>query len=174
MSKLSAKVREEIEALIPPILFFFISLHVLMLIHSLMLKGTGVSVNASISVAIAALILGKAVLLADLLPFVNRYPDHPLAYNIAWKTLLYTVVATLIHYVERLIDFWKKAGGFVAGNKLMISEMVWSRWWAVEIMIVVLIFGYCTVREFARAIGEEKARQMFFGPLRPGGAPPIA
>lgn len=165
MSKLSAKVKEEIEALIPPILFFFISLHVLMLIHSLMLKGTGVSVNASISVAIAALILGKAVLLADLLPFVNRFPDHPLAYNIAWKTLLYAVVATLIHYIERLIDYWKQAGGFVAGNERMLSEMVWSRWWAVEIMIVVLIFGYCTIREFARAIGEDKARRMFFGPL---------
>ena len=165
MSKLSAKVREEIEALIPPILFFFISLHVLLLVHNLMLKGTGVSINASISVAIAALILGKAVLLADLLPFVNRYPDRPLAWNIAWKTVLYAIVATLIHYVERLIDFWRKAGGFIAGNERMLSEMVWSRFWAVQIMIFVLIFGYCTVREVVRAMGADKARRLFFGPV---------
>lgn len=165
MSKFSAKVREEIEALIPPILFFFVSLHVLLLIHNLMLKGTGVSINASVSVAIAALILGKAVLLADLLPFVNRYPDRPLAYNIAWKTVLYALVATLIHYVERLIDFWRQAGGFIAGNERMLSEMIWSRFWAVQIMIFVLIFGYCTIREVVRSIGEDKARRMFFGPV---------
>ena len=37
----------------------------------------------------AALILGKAVLLADMLPLINRYPDRPLGFNVAWKTLIY-------------------------------------------------------------------------------------
>jgi hypothetical protein len=34
---------------------------------------------------LAALILGKAVLIADLLPFINRYPDKPLVYNVVWS-----------------------------------------------------------------------------------------
>ena len=165
MSKASAKIKEEIEALIPPTLFFFISLHIVLLIHNLMLKGEGVSLTTSVSVAIGALILGKAVLLADLLPFVNRFPDRPLAWNIAWKTTLYFLVATLIHYLERLIEFWRQAGGFVAGNEKMLAEMVWSRFWAVQILIAVLIFGYCTIREVVRAIGEAQARRMFFGPM---------
>jgi hypothetical protein len=165
MSKLSTKVKEEVEALIPPTLFFFIALHIVALIRNLMLDGTGVSPSASVSVAIASLILGKAVLLADMLPFVNRFPDHPLAYNIAWKTTLYALVAMLIHYVERLIDFWKEAGGFVAGNEKLLAEMVWPRFWAVQILLVALILGYCTIREVIRVIGADKARRMFFGPL---------
>jgi hypothetical protein len=166
MSKLSATVKEEVRALIPPTLFFFIALHVVVLMRSLMLEGTGVSLSTSVSVAIASLILGKAVLLADLLPFVNRYPDYPLAYNIAWKTLLYALMAMLIHYLERLIEFWRQAGGFIAGNEKMLAEMVWPRFWATQLLLAVLILGYCTIREVVRVIGADQARRMFFGPMQ--------
>ena len=45
------------------------------------LKGTGIAVTTPLQVTVAALILGKAVLIADHLPWINRYPDKPLAYN---------------------------------------------------------------------------------------------
>lgn len=166
MSKLSATVKEEVEALIPPMIFFFVALHVVLLIRNLMLEGTGVSLGTSVSVAIASLILGKAVLLADLLPAVNRYPDYPLAYNIAWKTLLYALMAMLIHYVERLIDFWRQAGSFIAGNEKLFAEMAWPRFWAIQLLMVVLILGYCTIREVVRVLGADQARRMFFGPMQ--------
>jgi len=165
MGKASAKIKEEFEALIPPTLFFFVSLHLVVLVRSLMVEGTGTSVGTTVSVAIGALILGKAVLIADLLPIVNRYPDYPLAYNIAWKTMLYMLVATLIHYIERLIDFWRQAGGFVAGNRKMLAEMVWPHFWAVEILLVTMVLVYCTMRELIRVIGRDQMRQIFFGPM---------
>jgi len=42
MSKLTAKIREEIYALLPPTIFFFIALHLVALFRVLMLKGTGI------------------------------------------------------------------------------------------------------------------------------------
>jgi hypothetical protein len=110
-------------------------------------------------------VLGKAVLIADLLPFINRYPDKPLAYNVAWKTTLYFLVAPLIHYLEHLVDFWRETGGFIAGNQKLFSELVWPHFWAVQILLVVLILAYCTMSEFIRVIGADKVRHMFFGPL---------
>jgi hypothetical protein len=115
---------------------------------------------------VAALILGKAVLLADLLPFINRYPDKPLAYNVAWKTTVYVLVSMLVHYLERLVEFWRKAGGFIAGNEQLLAEIVWPHFWAIQILLVVLILAYCTMRELVRVIGGEKVRQIFFGPLQ--------
>jgi hypothetical protein len=165
MSKLSSKLKEEFLALLPPTIFFFVALHIVAFVRVLMLRGTGISPLSSVSVAIAALILGKAVLIADMLPMINRFPDKPLIYNVAWKTLLYMVMATLIHYLERLIDFWRQAGGFVAGNEKLFSEMVWPHFWAIQIILFVLIAMYCTIHELVRVIGREKLLRIFFGPL---------
>ncbi len=164
MSNISAKIKEEIEALIPPMIFFFVALNIIALIHALMLKGTGLEPSTPLEIALAALILAKAVLLADLLPAINRYPDKPLIYNVLWKTLIYSVVATLIHYLERLIDFWREAGGFVAANRLLLERIVWAHFWGVEIMILALVFNYCLITELNRALGPNKLWHMMFGP----------
>ena len=163
MNKLHARLKEEFGALLPPAIFFLISLHLVALVRVLMLKGTGITVGTSITVTVAALILAKAVLLSDLLPFINLFPHEPLSYNIAWKTALYTLAATLIHYLERLIDFWREAGGFIAGNEKMLSEIVWPHFLAIQIFLVIVIFVYCTARELVRVIGKDRMRKIFFG-----------
>jgi hypothetical protein len=165
VTKLSTKLKEEFFALLPPTIFFFVALHIVAFVRVLMLKGTGISPLTSVSVAIAALILGKAVLLADMLPMINRFPDKPLIYNVAWKTWIYLLVATLIHYLERLVDFWRQAGGLVAGNEKLLAEIVWPHFWAIQIILLVLIVMYCTMHELVRVIGREKVLRIFFGPL---------
>ena len=162
MSKFVEKVKEEIGTILPPSLFFFIMLHIVSLERSLMLKGSGVPLLSSLAVTIAALTLGKAVLLADALPLVNRYPDKPLAYNVAWKTTIYLVAATVVHYLENLYDFWKETGGLVAANQKLLAEIVWPHFWATELLLLVILFMYCTMRELIRVIGPHKVREMFF------------
>src|SRR5260370_18631287 len=117
MSKLSTKLKEEFFALLPPTIFFFVALHIVAFVRVLMLKGTGISPLSSMSVAVAALILGKAVLIADMLPMINRFPSKPLIYNVAWNTLIYLLLATLIHYLERLVDFWRQARDLLSRNQ---------------------------------------------------------
>jgi len=74
-------------------------------------------------------------------------------------------VAMAIDYLERLVDFWQKAGGFMAGNERLLAEIVWPHFWAVQIILAMLISMYCTVSEIARVIGGDKMRHMFFGPM---------
>jgi len=163
MGKVSEKVKEEYLAMILPAIFFFFTLGLVAVVRMLMAKGTGLPISTPIQVAVGALVLGKAVLIADMLPVINRYPDKPLAYNVAWKTAIYFLAALVIHYLERLADFWKEAGGFVAGNEKLLAEIVWPHFWAIQIILVVLIFGYCVMHELARVIGASKIRAMFFG-----------
>ena len=163
MSKAVEKLKEEFLALLPPTIFFFVALHIVALVRSLMTQGTGLPVSSSAQIAIGALIIGKAVLLADLWPPINRFPDRPLVYNITWKTLIYFLVATVIHYLERLFDFAREAVGIAAGNAKLLSEIVWPHFWAIQIVLVVLILSYCTIRELARVLGEEQTMRLFFG-----------
>jgi hypothetical protein len=163
VNKLLEKTKEELLALLPPTIYFFIALHIVALVRALMAQGTGLPISSSVQIAMGALILGKAVLLADLLPAINRFPDKPLAYNVAWKTTIYFVIATFIHYLERLIDYWKHSGGFAAANERLLAEIVWPHFWAIQIILVVLIFNYCVVRELSRTIGADRMMELFFG-----------
>ena len=110
--------------MLPPTIFFFIALHLVALIRILMLKGTSIPLGTSVSVTMAALVLGKSVVIADLLPIISRFPEKPLAYNVVWKTILYVLVATLVHYLEHLIDFWREADSFVAGRDVARGDCV--------------------------------------------------
>jgi hypothetical protein len=132
-----------------------------------MLKGTGLAPQSSISILVASLILGKSVLIADMLPIINRFPERPLIYNIGWKTLIYLVISAAIHYLENLFDFAREAGGIAAGNAKLLSEIVWPHYWAIQIILFVLILAYCTMHELARLIGREKTLRIFLGPLPP-------
>jgi len=165
MTKLSTTLKKEFFELLPPTIYFFVALHIVMFIRVLMLEGTGIAPSSSVSIAVAALILGKAVLIADMLPLINRFPNKPLIYNVAWKTVIYLLISAVIHYLERLFDFWRQTGSFAAGNQKLLSEIIWPHFWAIQIILFVLIAVYCTVHELVRVIGREKVLRIFFGPM---------
>ena len=156
------KLKEEFLKMVPPTLFFFIALHIVALVRSLFTQGQGLPPTSSLQIALSALILGKAVLLTDMMPAINRFPDKPLAYNVTWKTALYFVVASLIHYLERLYDAYKDAGNVAAANSKLLAEIVWPHFWGIQIVILVVVLNYCAIRELGRVLGEERIFRLFF------------
>jgi hypothetical protein len=165
MANVIHKVKEELLELLPPTLYFFVTLHIVAFIRALMNLDTSITLPNSASVTVAALILGKAVLLADMLPFINRFPEKPLIWNVGWKTVLYSLVATLLHYLERLFDQWRDAPNLAAANRELLERIVWPHFLAIEILLVVLVVVYCTVAELARLLGSDRLKSIFFGPL---------
>jgi hypothetical protein len=159
------KAKEEIIELIPPTIFFFIALHIVVLIRSLMLEGDGIASATSISIVFASIVLGKSVLVADLLPFINRYPQKPLVYNVMWKTSIYFLVSMLIHYLETILEIWRKNGGFLLNVHEFYTQIIWPHFWALQILLAVLIFMYCVMRELVRVIGPVKVWHIFFGSI---------
>jgi hypothetical protein len=165
MHRALEKLTEEFLAMLPPTIFFFVWLHIITVVRVLMAKGSHYEPLSTLSIAVWALVLGKAVLIADHLPAINLYPHKPLVYNVAWKTAIYLLVAAVVHYLEQLFDFSREAGGVVAGNAKLLAEIVWPHFWAVQIILFVLIVMYCTMGELIRVIGKEKVLRLFFGPL---------
>lgn len=167
MSAVMSKVKHEFMKVLPPTIFFFVILHIVALIRALMIKGSGVDLPVSASVLIASLILGKSVLVADMMPFINRFPDKPLIWNVIWKTLMYALVALIVHYLERLYDYWKETPNLIEANSLLWASLNWPRFWAVQLLLITLIFMYCVIAELARVIGKDRLKVMFVGPLPP-------
>ena len=173
MSKLLGILKSEFLELLPPTIFFLIAFNIILLTNALMLEQYGIDGWALSKAAIGALIAGKAVLIADKLPFINKFPDKPLIYNVAWKTAVYVAAALLFRYIEHVVEFMWDQGGFLAANKEFWSNAVWPRFLATHIWLVVLFLAYSTSRELIRVMGRERVLQIFFGnPARHAPIPP--
>lgn len=165
MSKTGWKLGQEFRKMLPPTIYFFVALHLLAYLRVLMLRNTGLPPMTTASIAVAALIMGKAILLADMLPLIDRFPEKPLAWNITWKTAIYLLASFAIHYLERLVEFWRKTGGLVSGNERLLAEIVWPHFFALQIVLFLLILIYVTIVELARVLGRDRLVRIFFGPL---------
>ena len=64
MKTLLVKVKHEVLSIIPPTLFFFVAIGLLMLTNRLMLQQYGIPFSDFAAVVIGALIVGKVVLIA--------------------------------------------------------------------------------------------------------------
>jgi len=172
MSNVITTIKHEFMEMLPPTIFFLVALHIVAVIRALMVRSSGIELETSASILLAALILGKAVLIANMMPFINRFPDKPLIWNVGWKTLIYTLVALLVHYLERLYEYWKEAPSLAAANHTLLVEISWSRFWAIQILLLTLIFSYCVIAEIVRVVGRERFRRLFLGPLPQGSGSP--
>ncbi|MGC1952010.1 MAG: hypothetical protein WA970_05435, partial [Gammaproteobacteria bacterium] len=117
MSTIGSRLKHELVEAIPPAVFFFVAFHVIAFTRALMLEQHGIRVSTFMAATIAALIVAKVVLIVDLLPFVNRFPEKPLIYNVVWKTVIYLVAALLVRYVEHLIPFVREHGDLALANR---------------------------------------------------------
>ena len=170
MSSLKSRVKHEMLELLPPTIFFLIAFHIIAISRALMLRQYGVNVSAAAGATIGALLVAKVVLIADMLPGVNRFPEKPLIYNVVWKTAIYLIGALVVHYLEHLVPLWWHEGAFMAANRRLMGELVWPHFWAIQLWLVVLLFVYCAFREFVRAVGRREVVRMFFGTSgRPAG-----
>ncbi|MNN88036.1 hypothetical protein D3C81_2056690 [compost metagenome] len=80
---------------------------------------------------------------------------------------MYALVALVVHYLERLYEYWKEAPSVMDANAMLWTSMNWPQFWAIQILLITLIFMYCVISELARALGQDRLKKMFLGPLPP-------
>jgi hypothetical protein len=88
-------LREWLEML-PPTIFFFIGFNFIVFTTNLLVAQYLVAVSNFMLATLVALVVGKAVLVADKLPFLTRYDRAPLIQPILFKTAVYWVAVFLI------------------------------------------------------------------------------
>jgi hypothetical protein len=164
MSSILSRVNHELVEAIPPAVFFFVAFQLIAFTRALMLQEYGIRTSTFVAVTIGALLVAKVVLIVDLVPFVNRFPEKPLIYNVLWKTAIYQVAAFLVRYLEQLIPFVREHGDLALANRHLLDKVVWPQFWFVQIWLLVLFFLCCTMRELIRVLGPERVRAIFFGP----------
>ena len=134
MEKLGRWIVHEFFEVLPPAIFFLLGFHMLALTRSLMLREYRVHAATAAGATVGALLVAKVVLIADSLPVINRFPERPLAYNVAWKTTIYLLAALVVHYLEHLVPLWWRLGDLGAANHRLLEEIVWPHFWVVQLL----------------------------------------
>lgn len=155
----------EIQHILPPTLFFFISFNVIVLTVALISGEGAASLPSHVTATVAALVCGKAVLIADSMPFFNRYPEKPLIWNSAWKAALYLVITLVLRLAEKLISAATGEYGFSSGLEHEVAAFEWPRFWAIQLWLMILFLAYAGFGELVREVGRARIIRMFFGPV---------
>jgi len=167
MNKFFQRLKQEFLGVIPTAVFFFIAFQLLALTRFLILREYEVPIETFVAATVGALIVAKVVVVVDLLPFVNRFPDKPLIYNVMWKTAIYLIAAVLVRYIEYLISFVRKYGDIAEANSHLLDEVIWPHFWLVQIWLFVILLMYCVLKELNRVLGRARLRAIFLGPGKP-------
>jgi hypothetical protein len=161
-SRAVAIVVKEFEEMLPPIIFFAIGFNLIELTTQLVLDNYFVRFANYLVATMAALIIGKAVLLANLMPLIRRYDTAPLIRPILFKTIVYSIVVFLVRVLEKLIEYFVDGGKLSGIPDYVVDHFTWHMFAAVQIWIFVLFLIYTTFTEVGARLGPGALTRMFF------------
>jgi hypothetical protein len=162
VSRVLRFIIHEFKEMLPPTLFFAVGFYLVMLTTQLVLDDYRLHFFNFMVATTGALLVGKAVLVANALPFIRRFDNAPLIQPILFKTAVYVGVVFLVRVLEKLIEYFVE-GGTLAALPLYVREhFSWHRFVAVQIWIIVLFLAYVTASELNALLGHGELARLFF------------
>jgi hypothetical protein len=158
-----ARVKEEVRRVFAAALFFSTGFVLLHFAEVLFTRGTSVELASVARAVIGGLIVAKLLLLVDLVPFVQAFPEKPLVHNIVWKSSIYVAAAVAFQYLEPLIKHLWHGRDLADAHHRAVGELAQPRTWAIMIWVAMLLVVFVAFQEMARVMGKEKLRLMFLG-----------
>ena len=155
-------LREFLEIL-PPTIFFFIGFNLIVLTTNLLLADYGAQFAGFMIATTSALVVGKAVLVANALRAIRRYDTAPLIRPILFKTFFYWAAVFIVRLLEHWIRY-RFGGEYVFGGFMphAIAAFDWHRFIAIQIWIFVLFLVYVTATELNHLFGEGELGHILF------------
>ena len=161
-SRASAFVIKEFRELLPPVAFFFISFNLVELTTQLILAAYKARLANFMIATTMALVVGKAVLVANALPFLRRFDAAPLIRPILYKTVVYWAAVFVARFLEQIIEY-AIGGGTISGfPEYLTTHFSWHRFAAIQIWIFVLFLVYTSVTELNTRLGDGALVKMLF------------
>ena len=155
-------LREFLEIL-PPTIFFIIGFNLVVLTTNLILADYGGQVASFIIATTSALVVAKAVLVANAISVIRRFDRAPLIRPILFKTLFYWAAVFIVRLLEHWIRY-RFGGDYVFGGFVphVVANFSWDRFIAIQLWIFVLFLIYVTASEFNRLFGHGELGRILF------------
>lgn len=162
MSKAIAFVKKELREVLPPTIFFLVVFYLVVFTRSLIRPSDGIPMQTYAAATVGALVVGKAILIADALPAFRWFRGSRLILNVVWRTVLYLVVGLLLQMLEELGPRIPRVGLSAAVGEF-VEETRWSLFWATHLLLAAFLAIYSLLTAMVEVIGRERFLALFFG-----------
>jgi hypothetical protein len=151
-----------IEHLLPPTLYFFIAFNLIVFTTNLMIHDYWFRLSGFLVATTTALVVGKAVLVANQIRLIDRFRGAPLIQPILYRTVFYTLIVFVVRILERFIHLAIDQRGFTLAFGEAIDEFSWRRFAAIQIWLFTCFLIYVTATELSALLGEGQLFRLFF------------
>jgi magnesium-transporting ATPase (P-type) len=152
----------QLRHVLAPTIFFFAGFNLILWTKHLILSEHGIDFSGFITATLAALLVGKAVLVTDNLSLMHRFDGAPLIQPILFKTAIYWVCLLVVWLAEVLIHFLADSGALNNFPMFLVERFSWPRFLSIQIWLMVLFFVYVTGHELNSLFGDGELHRLFF------------
>jgi hypothetical protein len=147
---------------LPPTLFFIVGFNLVAFSINLVLAQYFVHVAGFLVATLGALVVGKAVLVADKMPFLRRFDTAPMIQPILFKTLVYWAFVFVARLIEAWVHYAVDTGRLAGFAAFTAQQFSWHKFLFIQLWILVLFLIYTTAAELNAAFGHGELRRILF------------
>ena len=152
----------QVKHALPPTIFFLVGFNLILWTKRLILQEQGVEFSGFFTAIVAALLVGKAVLVTDNLPFMRRFDGAPMIQPILFKSAIYWVCVLIVRLVEEIVHFVAAGGAIAAFGDHFVNHFSLPRFLSIQIWLMVLFLAYVTIHELNQLFGDGELYRLFF------------
>jgi hypothetical protein len=159
---IATTVLKEFKAVLPPTLLFLFLFHMLGITKAVAQNDLSFDALRATTATVAALIVAKAILLVEVLPFAKWFSGHRFV-HVLWRSFLFWLMAVLFHVLEEVVSIAIKSKSFEGAFRTYSEELHWPMF----CVGIVWLFGglllYSILAEIVEAVGPARIKSILFG-----------
>jgi hypothetical protein len=152
----------QVKHALPPTIFFVVGFNLILWTKRLILQEHGVEFSGFFTAIVAALLVGKAVLVTDNLPFMRRFDGAPMIQPILFKSAIYWLCVLIVRLAEEFVHFVASGGAIADFGDHLVNHFSLARFLSIQIWLMVLFLVYVTIHEVSELFGDGEVYRLFF------------
>jgi hypothetical protein len=152
----------QVKHALPPTIFFFVGFNLLLYTTRLILQEHGIEFSGFFTSLVAALLVGKAVLVTDNMRFMRRFDGAPMLQPILFKSAIYWLCVLIVRLAEELVHFVAAGGAITDFGDHFAGQFPLARFLPIQIWLMVLFLVYVTMHELNLLFGDGELYRLFF------------
>jgi hypothetical protein len=152
----------QVKHALPPTIFFFVGFNLILYTKRLILQEHGIEFSGFFTSLVAALLVGKAVLVTDNMRFMRRFDGAPMLQPILFKSAIYWLCVLIVRLAEELVHFVAAGGAITDFGDHFAGQFPLARFLSIQIWLMVLFLVYVTMHELNELFGDGELYRLFF------------